>query len=152
MEFQEVHRVFYNARLEAIESGDEEKLSDPSVRLVQEHKDLVEGIRKARRETFDCCHAGIDSEKAKIVVDDLGMLAALNDSIARMEARREHLERIINEISYLGTKLFSDLEAEAKEGRKDSFSAPDSDAFRTGARANKMLSDARLSLKKVGIE
>jgi hypothetical protein len=152
MEFQEVHRIFYNARLEAIESGDEEKLSDPSVRLVQEHKDIVEGIRKARAETFDCCHVGIDSEKAKIVVDDPGALAALNDSIARMEARREHLERIINEISYLGTKLFSDLEEEAKEGRKDSFSAPNSDAFRAGARANKMLSDAKLSLKKVGIE
>lgn len=152
MEFQEVHRVFYNARLEAIDSGDEEKLSDPSVRLVEEHKNLVDGIRKARAETFDCCHVGIDSERGKIVVDDLGMLAALNDSIGRMQSRKEHLERIINEISYLGTKLFSDLEEEAKEGRKDSFSAPDSEAFRAGARANKWLSGARLSLKKVGIE
>ena len=152
MEFLEDHRIFYNARLEAIESGDEEKRSDPTVRLVQEHKKLVDGIKKARAETFGCCHVGIDSEKAKIVVDDPGALAALNDSIARMEARREHLERIINEISYLGTKLFSDLEEEAKEGRKDSFSAPDSEAFRAGARANKWLSGARLSLKKVGIE
>ena len=152
MEFQEVHRVFYNARLEAIESGDEEKLSDPSVRLVQEHKKLVDGIKKARAETFDCCHVAIDREKGKIEVDDIPGLAALAASIARMQSRKEHLERIINEISYLGTKLLSDLEEEAMEGRKDSFSAPDSEAFRAGAKANKMLADARLSLKKVSIE
>ena len=152
MEFQEDHRIFYNARLEAIESGDEEKLSDPTVRLVQEHKKLVDGIKKARAETFDCCSVGINGEKAKIEVHDIPGLAALAASISSMQARQEHLERIINEISFLGTKLLSDLEEEAMEGRKDSFSAPDGEAFRRGARATKMISDARLSLKKVGIE
>ena len=44
MEFLEDHRIFYNARLDAIESGDEEKLSDPTVRLVLEHKSLADGI------------------------------------------------------------------------------------------------------------
>ena len=152
MEFLEDHRIFYNARLEAIESGDEEKLSDPTVRLVQEHKKLVDGIKKARAETFGCCHVAIDSERGKIAVDDISGLAALSGSIDRMRARQEHLERIINEISFLGTKLLSDLEEEAMEGRKDSFSAPDGEAFQRGARANKMISDAKLSLKKVGIE
>ena len=152
MEFLEDHRIFYNARLDAIESGDEEKLSDPTVRLVLEHKSLADGIKKARRETYDCCHVAIDRERGKIEVDDIPRLQQIAASISSMEGRREHLERIINEISFLGAKLLSDLEEEAMEGRKDSFSAPDSDAFRTGARANKMLSDARLSLKKVGIE
>jgi hypothetical protein len=152
MEFLEDHRIFYNARLEAIESGDEEKLSDPTVRLVQEHKKLVDGIRDARRETYDCCSVGINGEKAKIEVHDIPGLAALVASISSMEGRREHLERIINEISFLGTKLLSDLEEEAMEGRKDSFSASDGEAFRAGAKANKMVSDVKLSLKKVGIE
>jgi len=152
MEFQEDHRIFYNARLEAIDSGDEEKLSDPTVRLVQEHKKLVDGIKKARAETFGCCHVAIDRERGKIEVDDIPRLQQIAASISSMEGRREHLERIINEISFLGTKLLSDLEEEAMEGRKDSFSAPDGEAFRAGAKANKMISDARLSLKKVGIE
>ncbi|MFA5430741.1 MAG: hypothetical protein WC329_06260 [Candidatus Omnitrophota bacterium] len=152
MEFLEDHRIFYNARLEVIESGDEEKLSDPTVRLVQEHKKLVDGIKKARAETFGCCHVAIDRERGKIEVDDIPGLAALAASISSMEARKEHLERIINEISFLGTKLLSDLEEEAMEWRKDSFSASDGEAFRAGAKANKMLSDAKLSLKKVGIE
>ena len=152
MEFLEDHRIFYNARLEAIESGDEEKRSDPTVRLVQEHKKLVDGIKKARAETFGCCHVAIDREKASLAVDDIPGLTALVASINRMQSRKEHLERIINEISFLGTKLLSDLEKEAMEGRKDSFSAPDGEAFRAGAKANKMISDVRLSLKKVGIE
>jgi len=152
MEFLEDHRIFYNARLEAIESGDEEKLSDPTVRLVQEHKAMVDGIKKARAETYDCCSIGVNGEKAKVEVHDIPRLQQIAASIVSMQSRKEHLERIINEISFLGAKLLSDLEKEAMEGRKDSFSAPSGEAFRAGAKANKMISDARLSLKKVGIE
>jgi len=150
MEFLEDHWKFYSPRLDIIASGDEGKLSDPSVKLVQEHKALVDGIRKARRETFDCCSVGIDSERGRIVVDDIPRLREINASIASMEARKEHLERIINEISFLGPKLLIDLEEESVKANKDGFSASD-DVFRAGAKAAKMVDDAKLSLKKVGI-